>query len=106
MRRVAENMLEEAGYGRSGASFTTEWVAELPSTATSPLFGDAAEAVRATGTALADVHLALDRYWTNSSNEIIQTLESYLATDDEAAAAADEMYREHEKNPVPEENRT
>ena len=105
LRTAAENMLDEAGYGRSGAYFTDQYVAQVPASAGSPIFADAGQALRDTGNALADLHMGLDRYWTYSSNEMTQTLESYLATDDQAAAEADAMYQDHVKNPVPEEPR-
>lgn len=105
MTTVAENMLDEAGHGRSGANFTHDYVATVPASAGSAIFSDAVTAIRGTGEVLADLHAALDRYWTHSSNEMTQTLEMYEATDDKAAADADAMYQDHAKNPVPEENR-
>lgn len=105
LERVAEKMLDEAGFGRSGAYFTGEYVASIPTGAGSVLYGDSADAVRRTGEILADLHSSLDRFWTHSSNEITQTLESYQQTDQQAAAEADAMYQEHVQNPVEEEER-
>lgn len=105
LENVAEKMLDEAGYGRSGANFTHDYVSSIPASAGSKIFASAVSAVKQTGENLAAVHASLDKYWTNSSNEVTQTLEMYEKTDQQAAAEADGMYTEHEKNPVPEETR-
>lgn len=105
LERVAEKMLDEAGFGRSGAYFTGEYVASIPDGAGSILYGDSADAVRHTGDVLANLHSALDRFWTHSSNEITQTVESYQRTDQVAAADADAMYHDYEQSPVEEEDR-
>lgn len=105
MKNVAERMLDEAGFGRSGANFTGDYVASVPDSAGSPVFSDSARAVRRTGEVLAELHSALDRFWTHSSNEVTQTLESYQATDNEAAADADALYQDYVQDPVQEETR-
>ncbi|MGO1972307.1 MAG: hypothetical protein ACTH2Q_05045 [Propionibacteriaceae bacterium] len=105
LTNVSERMQDEAGYGRSGANFTHDYVASIPASAGSAIFSDAVSAIRGTGNVLADLHAALDKYWTHSSNEVAQTLEMYESTDDRAAADADALYKDHVKNPVPEEKR-